>query len=421
MARQHHTLLATLAALIVAVVSATSVDACLWDKDTLAAEARGMPDVVDIIVGKFERNPPLYYEMRLQRVTANIEVNANRLDLYDDAGVACDRLGDSDAAIDWMRRKHEQMAVVDMSDRRRADHEYRYLANLGTFHAHRWFRNGADREDLADLEKAEQLITAAIELNPEAHFGREKYQLLAIKAILRPIAQTEEYQEHQKYLADSFPTILDTPENAFKITLYRGTPQPAITLQELGYEDAVEGLTGLISLGNAWESVDIYHALSMVLAYREEASLALLAQRRAQELIDDGRYPVVPGLPEGLHRRMVVGPRGSMATKPEEVFVYFDAARAAADQWAADREAYMLARLQAGQHPDTHPDFWAGWDGGAKLPPQPGTLAGGRNWIVSPLGIALLVLLAILSAVAGAVLVIKRGARHRADAISTAA
>jgi len=299
----------------------------------------------------------------------------------------------------------------------RADHEYRYLANLGTFHAHRWFRNGADREDMADLETAEQLIAAAIELNPDAHFGREKYQLLAIQAILRPVAEREDYQ---KMLRDSFPTILDTPENHYKITSMLGASH-LINLDELGYQDAVTGLTGLISLGNAWESVDVFHALSMVLSYEEEASLALLAQRRAQELIDQGRYPILPGLPEGLHRRMVVGTRISMTKKPEDVYAYFAAARTAADKWAADRETYMLTRLQAGQHPDTHPDFWAGWDGGVKLPPQPSTLAGGGNWIVSPLGIALLVLLAVLSAVAGATLVIRRAWRHRADAFSTAA
>ena len=32
--------------------------ACEWDSDTLLAEASGRMDVVSVILGKFERNPP---------------------------------------------------------------------------------------------------------------------------------------------------------------------------------------------------------------------------------------------------------------------------------------------------------------------------------------------------------------------------
>ena len=45
-----------------------SVAACLWDRDTPADEARGLPEVVAVLTGRFERNPPLFYEMRLGRV-----------------------------------------------------------------------------------------------------------------------------------------------------------------------------------------------------------------------------------------------------------------------------------------------------------------------------------------------------------------
>jgi len=66
------------------------------------------------------------------------------------------------------------------------DHEHRHLANLGTFHAHRWLRAGADRKDTADLRRARALLERAIALNPDAHFGREKYQLKAVKWLLNP-------------------------------------------------------------------------------------------------------------------------------------------------------------------------------------------------------------------------------------------
>ena len=65
--------------------------ACMWDSDTLAMEAKGLPDAVRVISGRFERNPPLYYEMRLNRVTKELRTRPNDLDLYDDAGVSAAR------------------------------------------------------------------------------------------------------------------------------------------------------------------------------------------------------------------------------------------------------------------------------------------------------------------------------------------
>jgi hypothetical protein len=41
------------------------VTACLWDRDTPADEAKGMPEVVAILTGRFPRNPPLFHEVRL--------------------------------------------------------------------------------------------------------------------------------------------------------------------------------------------------------------------------------------------------------------------------------------------------------------------------------------------------------------------
>ena len=145
--------------------------ACLWDRDTLAAEAKGLPGITEIITGRFDRFPTLFYEMRLERVTAAIVSDPDNLGLYDDAGVACDRLGRSDEAIAWMERK---LLVMDRLESEGADvgeHRYRYLANLGTFLVHRWLKSGSDREDMTDVERSRELIAAAIELNPDAHFG----------------------------------------------------------------------------------------------------------------------------------------------------------------------------------------------------------------------------------------------------------
>ena len=52
------------------VVMATPARACIWDRDTLRFETLALPGVVEIITGRIERYPPLYYEMRLARVAA---------------------------------------------------------------------------------------------------------------------------------------------------------------------------------------------------------------------------------------------------------------------------------------------------------------------------------------------------------------
>lgn len=92
-----------------------SVAACLWDRDTPAEEARGMPEVVAVLTGRFERNPPLYYEMRLARMALHLQSHPDDLAAYDDAGVACDRLGLGDEAISWMDRKRVELEKLDAS------------------------------------------------------------------------------------------------------------------------------------------------------------------------------------------------------------------------------------------------------------------------------------------------------------------
>ncbi|HEY0072633.1 MAG TPA: hypothetical protein VGB77_00935, partial [Abditibacteriaceae bacterium] len=127
-----------------------STHACLWDSDTLSTEAKGLPGTLEIITGRFERNPPLFYEMRLKRVTQEITAQPQKLELYDDAGVACDRLHKGNQAIAWMAKKRAQLKPYPQDK----EHWYRYHANLGTFQAHRWLRGGADRKKLHEMKTA---------------------------------------------------------------------------------------------------------------------------------------------------------------------------------------------------------------------------------------------------------------------------
>ncbi len=216
-----------------------SVAACLWDSDTPADEAKGCPRSSPS--SPAGSGPPLYYEMRLDRVTAHLQSRPEDLAAYDDAGVACDRLGRGDEAIAWMEKKRAQLDRLGASRPEVKEQLYRYHANFGTFLAHRWSREGADRTKIDQVKKARDEIAKALEINPDAHFGREKYQLRVLEWIVDPPKAAGE-----RFL----PNLLGWEPGADDVNL--ADPRAA--------DQAVRGLAGLVVLGNAWESVDIFHA-----------------------------------------------------------------------------------------------------------------------------------------------------------------
>ncbi len=340
-----------LTALLLLLGLPLSVAACLWDRDTPRNEARGLPEVVAVLTGRFERNPPLYYEMRLERMTAQLRSHPEDLAAHDDAGVACDRLGRGDEAIAWMEKKRAQLDGLDPKRPEVKEQLYRYHANLGTFLVHRWVRQGADRSRIAEVKAARDEIARALEINPDAHFGREKYQLRAIEWIINP-----------PKIADGgdLPNLLgwDVGDAYYK------------KIDSKEARDAVRGLAGLIVLGNAWESVNVYYALGVALmadsvgiAKGPEAgrnTLAYLACLRCRELIDAGKGSMLPGAPRGdLLKKMIRQPPWVSAGKLLDT--EFVELRAEADAWQAARTAFMTGRLKQGRHPDTDTHFWDGY------------------------------------------------------------
>lgn len=337
--------------LCVLALSPLPLAACLWDSDTLATEAKGIPEVVNVITGRFERNPPLYYEMRLARVAKELESDPTRLELYDDAGVSCDRLGRDDEAIAWMEKKRVQLDKGEHTETETTDQRYRYHANLGTFFVHRWFKNGADRTKMEDVSAGRDHIAKAIKINPDAHFGREKYQLMVIDWILKPPKIKDDGYTLPTFLTGDSEFAYERPKTE--------------RIRAAG--EAMRGLSGLIALGNAWESIDVFHALADAAMENEErTSVAFLARLRCDELIDAGKGSVLPGAPKGeaLKQRLM---RLSLERENETRDTYH-VLRADADAWQHQRTEYMMARLKAGRHPDVSANFWD--DFHPKAPPS---------------------------------------------------
>ncbi len=164
-------------AIAIALAVQASAHACSWDRDTLAMQFNKFPDLVRVITGRFERNPPLYYSMRIDRVKKEIKASPNKLDLYDDIAVATDRLGKSGKAIAWMEKKRLQMKGASSED------QYRTEANEGTFLIHDWIRSGK-KHPLSEIQKGHDMIAKALAINPDAHFGREKVQLQVVEWLI---------------------------------------------------------------------------------------------------------------------------------------------------------------------------------------------------------------------------------------------
>lgn len=364
--------------------------ACLWDSDTLEFEARQLPDVIQTIAGRFDRNPPLYYEMRLARVQQQIRTNASDLALYDDAAVACDRLGRDAEAIKWMERKRKVLDSLPASASK-SEHEYRYFANLGTFVAHKWFADGANRDHLAELEKAEKLIGKAIEINPDAHFGRELVQAKIIQWIIK---------------GENYP--LDVQD-----------------LKPLSHEQIRKGLCGLIVLGNAWESIDVFRALGqacwMDRSFGGDFGLSTvsgLCDLRIRELHGKGKKPLVEDsqLKDLLRDDTIIG--SGLTWQQEDVKLNYANLRKNGDAYDAHRTEFMVTRLKQGRHPDTDESFWDGYEPVPpyKIPPKWIPLGG---WIRAHLVIALALLCLFLGVGIPAIFFIVRAKIRRRRAAVT--
>ncbi len=357
--------------LFLLILLSSQTYACLWDRDTLAEEAKGRPDLVRIIVGWFDRYPPTYYQKRLDRVIRELQSTPADPGLCDDAAVACDRLGRTGEAIEWMAKKKAILDTLPAAEAK--DHRYRYLSNLGTFHLHRWISlpQPQRESDLTDLRESERLIAQAINDNPNAHFGREVYQLMAIRWLLwdgvNPI-----------------PTPDDTPYT------FDQTHWVATGIRESG-SSHIAGISGLIQLGIAWESTDAFRSLAAVLDSDQLSSFAELAYLRENELIAAGKGSLHP---VAQVRELIYPNHTNLLLDRKPVGDYFPIARVAADRRNAAWTGYQKQRFAKGMHPDTHPDFWKDWsDPAFPQPPGPTLVQYLNRFPKEHLGIALAILL----------------------------
>ena len=296
------------------LVVTSSATACYNDIDTNLTELRDNLDVTKAIIGRFTIYPREYYRRRIEIQSAILKKDPNNLEAYDNISVAYDRVGDGDSALKWIREKRKHLTNAPKIQL------YSTEANEGTFLIVRWIR-GHKPGDLTDAIESEKHIAKALEINPNAHFGREFAQLYSIQAM---IACGKE--EHW--------------ESLFAETLIKIADKKHIDHKKLRF-----GIAGMMVLGAAWNMPAMIQAIANLVP--EETQVVNLCRMRIGAAIpewDKNDYSIV----------------NVKKVNPKERAV-LQTLLSNGDEFQAHREAWILDQISKGRHPDTHPDFWKGF------------------------------------------------------------
>lgn len=272
--------------------------ACMWDYDTIEMEFEQFPGTLEIISGHFLRHSPEFYYWRIKDREQKLQ-SADSLKWHDDIAVAYSKLGNDPKAI-----------AITQPVLERFPERYESLANLGTFYIH----NGQYQEGLAFLEEA-------VKINPDAHFGRERYQIALVEYLIEinwknqkklPL-QTDWNRLPYDLSAHNFPDlaqydrrikarVLSNPEfyekaespsfYEFLLAQYRqevDSTEAKLPIEEL--ENAIQGISGMIKFGNHNSPV-LMDALGELLVYNYDLEysnrhLGIVAFLRAAELSKD--------------------------------------------------------------------------------------------------------------------------------------
>lgn len=245
-------LLTTTFALAVSTFFAQPAQACLWDDEVYQAEATSLPCLEPALLDLFPLHGREYWQARdraARRVLAVDPFNTWALDM---AAVAQLKLDDFAAAESSMKRRAEVEPDA-----------YATHANLGTLYTF----TGA-------FEQALVHIDAAMKIEPQAHFGREKYHRALVV-----------------YLRDLKSNPALARENFLKIPLsdadrLAGTPAKwHAALQNAGFgDDVFDALVSMITVYGAKDNPHVHRAAADLLALRGSIGPAAVAYTRAAQL-----------------------------------------------------------------------------------------------------------------------------------------
>lgn len=294
---------------------------CIWDSDTIADELRGVPEARQLVTGRWYRHGPAYYQARVDRLAAAAQLSLAQLD---DLAVAYEKLGRGEEAVAVMARKR---AALDAAPD--PEHEYRYLANLGTFHAH-----------LGEYGQAIELLEKAVALNPRAHFGRERLQIEILRWV--QAAKREPQRWRQGVLSGSRPV-------SFGLVMVYGDAWSPRDGEHRDNDADLKALAGMLRFGGR-EGAELYRLLADVFLRRTDLNLAWWCLQHA----------IAKGHPAAEHLRQAVGrieahwreaARYTAEDNPVPTLADFAAVRSNGRSWLAAFQRLEAEALGRGEDP----------------------------------------------------------------------
>jgi len=239
---------------------------CIWDSDTLDTELRGLPSAFDLVVGRWHRHGDAYYQERIARLADKESLTLGELD---DLAVAYERLRQRQQAIAVMAQKAAALATSPD-----AEHQYRYHANLGTFYAH----SGRFAEALAELQKA-------IKLNPDAHFGRERFQIELIEYVAAAQKDPSIWKRRSFLRHAGYRVPLFIGAEGLRVTGYDDREEWRADWsgeRKLDLDAATKAVAGMLRFGGL-EGAELYRSLGELYLAKRHLNLAWWAFGRAAE------------------------------------------------------------------------------------------------------------------------------------------
>lgn len=311
-----------------AVTAGATVIACEWDYDTLQMERQRFPDALELITGKFLRHSEDFYQWRIKDRLRRLEEEPDNLALYDDLAVAYDKTGQHDKAIETILEKEKRKPGL-----------YKTYANLGTFYIHK----GELAEGVAHLKKA-------IEINPDAHFGREIYQQLLVEYVLSNNPDGGPPSLPLKFDEDGDPYS----RNGFAdfVLEARGTPTDA---HQEEIKAATKGVLGMMKFGQH-DSPVLLEALADLLradGNQDAKQLAVRAYLKASYEADgEEAQAAYRELAEEAILMQTRGPNNNNQMRLEDLEAAFQLELAEADKWHAEVKADELNWIENSPDPD---------------------------------------------------------------------
>lgn len=270
----------TCTALVLTAAHATPAHACIWDTDTLRAERQAFPSALELMTGKFLRHSEAYYQWRLKDRTARLAKTPGDLALMDDLAAAHDKLGAPERGVEIMRE------ALKLKPGRYETH-----ANLGTFLIHA----GKLKEGLTHIDQA-------LKINPDAHFGRERYQRYLVEYVLEQRAKGAtlpiQYTPERRAKPDIYGGDDETHPNFVKwLALKPDLNGKNTYLDHTQRAAPIKGVLGMMRFGDHTSPI-LLEALGDLLATRHDirgsgplaARAYLLASERAKTPADQAAY-----------------------------------------------------------------------------------------------------------------------------------